>query len=265
MRIIRNITSSGKNTMKTLSSDMEDAIYSNVKEHYPDSWYEPIITKSLLKELSDILNQRTIQIPGGTIRTASMLNILAEDPDHELGDFGILAKIRYHDGQLIEGAAIFESVKKDHEKNIFSNLKKDVTKRIRSISHHSMLLMYDYDCITGMAFPTSAEAIIGGQPHGWDTWAPYTHAAAVQSNIALELGIKHTGLYKTAQPFSYQLCYRYLFGLDLDFQKTAVDTVKGFKSDRGNPKFLFIISASHGGYEPDLNIEYDSTKYLEIK
>jgi len=90
-------------------------------------------------------------------------------------------------------------------------------------------------------------------------------ASTVPANLAFTLGLKTTGLYKVSVPFSYQLCYRYLYGLDLDFNKQQLETAAGVNTARGNPKFLIQISASHGGALLLDNFEVDKSRYSEFE
>ena len=45
----------------------------------------------------------------------------------------------------------------------------------------------------------------------------------------------------------------------------ALETAGGIKSDRGNPKFLVLISVSHGGAEAQNSFEFDNRKYIEFE
>ena len=116
-----------------------------------------------------------------------------------------------------------------------------------------------------MAFPSVPEAVIGNFPHSWDNWLPATQGAIVPVNCAMQLGQKNRGLYKIAVPFSYQLCYRYLYGLDLDYSDNSLKIARGTKLDKGSIKYLVCISVAHGGSEPQRYFDFNREIYTELE
>ncbi|RPI97273.1 MAG: hypothetical protein EHM32_01820 [Spirochaetales bacterium] len=189
---------------------------------------------------------------------------LAGEPESELCSVAMLYKISYHDGQSVQGAGFLDAHAKDGGKNTFSSLKKDHLKRLHSIAHHSQLLLYDYDNITGMAFPATAESVLGAYPASWNAWTPYTVAATTPAHCALALNCKDTGLYKTSLPWSYQFCFRNIYGLDLDYGDAAVDTAKGVRFEKGRARYLVLVSVAHGGADLDDSIDFDRSAYIEL-
>ncbi len=250
--------------MKSLMFDLEGFIFTHVKENFPNNWNEAAITRSLLVTIKKAVSKKKISLPGNTIRTSWSIYSNMNEQNNFLCDFAMAVKVNYHDNHSVEGIALFDAKTRDPEKNTFSSIKSNNLKRIRSVSSHSQLLLYDYDNISGMAFPTSADSVVGNYPHSWDNWLPTTNASSVPVNLATELNVKNTGLYKVSLPFSYLLAYRYPFGLDLDFQKPALDTGKGFKTDKGNPRFLATVAVAHGGADLQDDIEYNEEIYIEI-
>jgi hypothetical protein len=250
--------------MKSLSYELETLIYKNIKENYPANWDRDSITRSIFADLKNLFHGKKIHTPGNTIKTLWRLYQLKKEPESIPGDVALIIQITYHDGQVAEGVVFYDIAEKDPDKNSFSVLNKNRIKKLTSFAHHSQLLLYDYDPITGMAFPSTVESVIGNHPHNWNSWIPYTHAATVQANLAFLLGNKTTSLYKVAVPLSYQLCYRYLYGLDLDFNKQALESATDLNSARGNPKFLIHISVSHGGAEPLSTLDFKSGQYVEF-
>ncbi|MBN2157953.1 MAG: hypothetical protein JW807_01065 [Spirochaetes bacterium] len=265
MKIIKKITSSSKDTMKSLSSELESLVYSNVKENYPGNWSREIVTRSFFSDLKKLFHGKNIHTPGNTVKSFWYLHHLKNDNDLSFGDIAIVLQISYHDGQVARGVAFFDVAEKDPGKHTFTSLNKNRLRKLNSLAPHSQVLLYDYDTITGMAFPSTADSIIGNYPHSWNNWISYTHAVSVPANLAIQLDNKSTGLYKVALPISYLLCYRYLFGLDLDFSSTALDTAAGIKTNRGNPKFLILVSVCHGGAEPLNTFDFDNRKYTEFE
>jgi hypothetical protein len=265
MKIIKQLASGNKNSLKSLSYELEALLYSNIKENYPGNWNRDSITRSIFSDMKKLLHGKKIHTPGNTINTLWQLHQLKKDDDSRSGDIALIMQITYHDGQTSEGVAFFDSAEKDPGKNSFSILNKNRLKRLASFAHHSQLLLLDYDPISGMAFPSTAETVIGNHPHSWNSWIPFTHAVTVPANLAFILGIKTTGLYKVSVPVSYQICYRYLYGLDLDFNKQALEAAAGINTARGNPKFLILVSVAHGGSEPLNAYTIDKSMYAEFE
>jgi hypothetical protein len=265
MKVIKQLTTGNKDTMKSLSVQLESLVYGNVRENYPASWDRDHITRGLFSDLKQLLSGRAIHTPGNTLHTSWHLHRLKDETDTHFGHCALAVQVAYHDGQTVTGVAFLETAEKDGGKNTFSRVAKNNYRKMLSVAPHAQLLLYDYDTITGMAFPSTAESVIGSHPHSWNAWIPYTHAVTVPAGLALSLDTKTTALYKASLPFSYQLCYRYLHGLDLDFSRAALETAGGIKSDRGNPKFLILISVSHGGAEARNSFEFDNRKYIEFE
>lgn len=264
MKVIKQMAPGGRNSMKSLSQELESVIYSSVRERYPASWDREIITASLFSGIKNTLHGKRILTPGNVIHSRWRMYRLSGDRDNSFCDTAIIVQVSFHDGQIVRGTAFLEIAEKDPQKNTFSGLNKTRIKKISSAGQGSRVILYDYDPIAGMAFPSTAESVIGTSPHSWNAWLPYTHAVAVPAGLALALDCKSTGLYKASLPLSYQICYRYLYGLDLDFGKQALDIATGTRTDRGNPGFLVLIAAAHGGAEPLDAFEFNRELYEHI-
>ncbi|OHD67437.1 MAG: hypothetical protein A2W19_03145 [Spirochaetes bacterium RBG_16_49_21] len=265
MKIIKQLPTGNKDNMKNLSFELESLIYTNIKESYPENWNRELLTRSIFSDMKKLFHGKKIHTPGSAIKSLWHLYQLKKNSDSIFGDAAIIMQISYHDGQIVHGAAFYDIAEKEPAKNSFSVLNKNRLRKLSSFAHHAQLLLYDYDPIAGMAFPSTADSVIGYHPPIWSNWIPYTHAVTVPANLAFTLGLKTTGLYKVSVPFSYQLCYRYLYGLDLDFNKQQLETAAGVNTARGNPKFLIQISASHGGALLLDNFEVDKSRYSEFE
>ncbi len=264
MKIIKQLATGNRDSMKSLTYELESLIYSNVKESYPHNWVQQQITRSLFSDMKGLFHGKTIHTPGDTIKSDWTLYQQKNSAEDIFGEIAIVVQVTYHDGQIVRGVVFHDVTEKDGGKNTFSSLHKNNYRRLLSVSPHSQLLLYDYDTITGMAFPSTAESIIGNHPHSWNSWIPFTHAVSVPANLALTLDLKNTGLYKVSLPLSYQISYRYLYGLDLDYSAAAMEIAAGIKTVKGNPRFLICIAVSHGGAEPIINFELNTKMYTEF-
>jgi len=246
---VQHIKNQGMNNTKELTQRIESLLYKATTGNYPDYWEEDIITLTVLKGIADIFGSREVTVPGNSIKTQWTLHMLNKDINNHLGDIAILATIRYHDGQNVEGVAAIKTAARDKEKNLFSSLKKDQIKKLNNNFHHSQILLYDYDHVTGMAFPAVPEAVLGNYPMNWNNWVPFTHGALVPAGLCAALSIKNTGLYKAAVPLSYQFCFRYFYGLDMDHGPLHLDIARGLKLEKGTFKYLLCLNLSHGNSE----------------
>jgi hypothetical protein len=265
MRIIKQLAPGNRDGLESLTFELESLVYANVKENFPGNWDDDYITRSLLSSLKNLLHGKNIHTPGNMIKSFWHLHQLKDKTDTELGDVAVIVQISYHDGQISKGAVFQDIAIKDPGKNTFSNLNKNHYRKILSVAPHSQLILFDYDTITGMAFPSTAESVIASHPHSWNNWIPFTHAVTLPANLALSLDVKTTGLYKVSLPVSYQICYRYLYGLDLDYSAMALETAAGIKTGRGSPKYLILIAVSHGGAEPATAFDFDKKRYVEFE
>jgi hypothetical protein len=265
MKIIKQLAPGNRDGLKSLNFELESLVYSNVKENFPGNWDCDFITRSLLSGMKKLLNGKNMHTPGNVIKTYWNLYQLKDKTDTTLGDIAFIVQVSYHDGQISKGAVFHATAIKDPGKNTFSSLNKNHYRKPLSFAPHSQILLFDYDTITGMAFPSTAESVIGNYPHSWNNWIPFTHAVTVSANLALSLDSKTTALYKVSLPLSYQICYRYLYGLDLDHSAASLETAGGIKTDRGNPKFLALIAVSHGGADPLTTFDFDKKMYVEFE
>jgi len=264
MDVVKKIRSRNQNSLKSAVFELENRLSDIISDSFPSSWDSDNINREIVSSLCELFNDKKIHAPGNSIKSRWKPYISIGKPEKEFGSIAILFNITYHDGHETEGITFYQSHTKDPDKNTFSSLRKDNLKRMNSNSPHSQLLLYDYDSITGMAFATSPEYVVGNSPHSWGNWLPGTHAATAPSDLSLSLGLKTTGLYKITLPFAYQLCYRNFFGLDLDHQKSVLDIGRGLKTDKGNPAYLITVSLAHGNSEPDTDFDIDRTVYTEL-
>ena len=179
MKVIQHLNSTGRDTMKSLSLQLESLVYANVRESYPARWDRDHITRELFSGLKRLLHGKTIHTPGSAMRSSWQLYRTKGDQEPGFGHCAILVRVAYHDGQTVTGAAFFETAEKDGGKNTFSHIAKNHYRKMLSVAPHAQLLLYDYDTITGMAVPSTAESVIGSHPHTWNAWIPYTHAVTV--------------------------------------------------------------------------------------
>ncbi|HOW81976.1 MAG TPA: hypothetical protein PK573_05405 [Spirochaetota bacterium] len=262
---LRQMKNDGSSNIKGYAQKIESLMFQAATANYPEYWEDDIITLTLIKGLAGMFNGQDLLVPGNIIRSRWTSYMMRGDFDNRMADIGLLFSIRYHDGNTVQGIAAIKAAVKDRDRNTFSSIKKDHIKKLNTAFHHSQVLLYDYDHITGMAFPAVPEAVVGSYPMNWNNWVPYTHGASVSTEIVSSLGIKTTGLYKTAVPFSYQLCFRNLYGLDLDQHPLPLEIARGMKPDKGAFKYLLCVSVGHGNSEPPEDPEISREVYTPLE
>jgi hypothetical protein len=174
------------------------------------------------------------------------------------GDLGVLVNIRYSDGSELKGGAILEAKKRARSSIGFDAIKSIQLDSVETNARHAMLLLYDYDKITHFAL----EPFLGDlrRPYRPAPLTTFTHAAVSPISIARKTGWRDQSLYRSCLPFSYQLCFRYFSGLDLDVDQGLIEVLEG-RAALGSPKYLLVFSIARGNVEPNAGIRPDHNSY----
>ena len=264
MDVIRKIKNHDGNNLKSAVFQLETGIMEIVRKQFSAVWDADLMSASLSEKLCSLFNERTIHVPGGSLFTKWKAYCTADPPEKIFSSMAFILHISFHDRDEVTGAAFLDIHVKDPGKNTFSDIKKDAMRRLNTSAPHSQVLLCDYDAIAGMAFATSPEYIVGNATHTWNNWMPVTHAACIQTELALALGEKTTSLYKGSFPFSYQLCHRYFYGLDLEYHGTAMDIARGEKTDKGTPHYLITVSLGDNASTCDDDFGINRSLYREM-
>src|SRR5208337_5374838 len=107
MKIIKQLASEGKDSMKSLSHELEALIYSNIKENYPNNWNRDFVTKSLFSDMKKLMDGKKIHTPGAALSSEWKLYQKIRDTESTTGDIAVIMQISYHDGQIAEGVAYY--------------------------------------------------------------------------------------------------------------------------------------------------------------
>lgn len=167
------------------------------------------------------------------------------------GDIGLLFRHRRSDGTTVEGAGFLEAKLRDRRSNRFGSVRQLQMQRLARRSPHTRLLLYDYNPIAVL----DTDHLAGP----WDDF-PYairsrpmhsrvTHGAVIPLPLAKVLGKYDDTMYPFCSSLAFQLSRRYFNLHDLDFRKKAVDAVKGFPSQYGNPAIILIVRSAPEGQE----------------
>lgn len=232
-----------------LISKIETKIIPSITECYPYEWNEDFITLSLLKSIRKNFHcidyfgwQETDNIHWSAYKCNGTI-------ENKYGDIGVLVKLIYKDGRVLEGVGFIEAKRRYVGKLTFDAIKLPQLKRITTNFPYSYTMLYDYEPITGFvanySIPPNDEKSRGLAS------TPYTHALVVQSHTILATTAKDKSLYKHGMPFSYLLVNRYFNGMDLNFDKKTIEDIKGFHTEKSYVSYLMNVTV----YEPGTNFE----------
>ena len=101
-------------------------------DSFREGWDTGIYLDGLMEGLTSLFHDSTIHSLDREILIKWESLKLDQEPDHP-GLVGFIFTIRYHDGEVIEGAWIMDLKLRDVDKNSFTNLRKDHLKRFHSL------------------------------------------------------------------------------------------------------------------------------------
>ncbi len=231
-----------------LTYDVEGIVRHRVATGFAHRHVENTITENLLTELNDQLHEVELTDLSTSTKILCEAYKYSGAAETAYGDIAVLVKIHYPDKTLFEGIGFLEAKKRDISGNGFGAFKLDQIQRIYQNAPHSFVLMYDQKSIKSdfvdvdvpyrmnckMCFPPPID----------------THAAVVANNVILRGSTLDTSLYKYSLPFSYQFCYRYLLGLDLNFSRSAAETAEKFVKSLPQ-RYVMTINVFRGVQPPD--------------
>ncbi|WBA13782.1 hypothetical protein [Salinivibrio proteolyticus] len=249
-------------------SKLEETISRSILSFFPSEWEEDTISLILLKKIREAFTNYHVFYgryePEGVFWSAYKYKGKIE---YKHGDIGVLVKIVYRDGSHIEGVGFLEAKKRYPRKLTFDSFSIPQLRRINKLSPYTNVLLYDYEDITGFIANSAIPLGILEEKNVSQGLAikAVTNALVVQAGTVLSDGAKDLTLYKFGIPLSHQIGLRYIQGLDLDFRKEVVDSVKGFNEKRGVCNYVLQITVSHIGDDiPEYDIKLNNNYYEEI-
>lgn len=236
-----------------LIAKIEEKIGPTISSCFPYEWDEDHITFSLLKSIRNNFNNFGYWGWGRRENVQWSAYKCNGKVESKYGDIGVLVKLIYKDGRVLEGVGFIEAKRRYQGKLTFDALKIPQLRRIKKNFPHSYLMLYDYEPITGFIgnYAVAPSELSGNRNSKGLATQPFTHALAVQTHTALATSAKDQSLYKHGIPFSHLLVHRYFNGLDLEFDNVILDNVKGCNSERGFVNYLVYATV----YEPGARIE----------
>lgn len=249
-----------------LIAKIEEKFGPTISSCFPYEWNEDHITFSMLKSIRKDFS--SFAFWGWGLRESVNWSAYKYSGklENKYGDIGVLVKLVYRDGRVLEGIGFVEAKRRYQGKLTFDALKIPQLRRIKKNFPHSYLLLYDYEPITGFIGNHAlapSESPLNTSYKGLAS-QPFTHALAVQTHTALATTAKDQSLYKHGIPFSHLLVNRYFNGLDLEFDEEILNHVKGFNSDRGFVSYLIEATVYEPGARIDEEPQINRNMYEEL-
>jgi len=230
-------------TLAEFTSKIEGILEDEVKRLLPGYWDEDQLTINFLIALTRQLSNKTIVDLRGVSKV--YINAFKQSgtlTETKYGDIAVILNITFPDGEKLEGVGYLEAKKRTEGAVTFDAVRETQLKTINSNAPRARLLLYDYEPITGFV-PTYFEEEIYYRHHFRSLrLMPTTHSVALPLNLALQVKHYDTKLYKFGLPFSHQLTFRYMYGQDLEFEKSALDASKGYADRQNLSKYVLTIT-----------------------
>lgn len=257
---LQNIT---KMTLLKFCQNLEQRIQEEIQDAYPTDWDEDYITRRLLVAVKS-LSYSQVEF----LTTFNNIFIAAFKQkgvsENKRGDIAFVLDITYKDGDNIKGVAFLEAKRRYQGTNEYSAIKNDQLKRLYAHAPTGRLLLYNYNYMSNLA-PTGIDGSTSSSS-GILPKIPSTYTSVMPLNTAIHLNSKKDNLEKLTIPFSYQLTFRYLFGMDLEFGENEVNVALGNSQNVENlPRYVVPITIKPGKkgekeidfvFSPEINREF---------
>jgi hypothetical protein len=249
------------------SQTVEQNIQEELIEAYPGEWDEDYITLRICRALRrlDYTQLEVLNTYSNVYISAYKLKGVNE---RKFGDIAILVDLEFKDADKIKGAGFLEAKMRYDNSNEYTALDFDQLERIYGNAPSAKVILYNYEHMSILA-PTGFDTSRISIGNGVLPKMPVTFTSVVPINTVLHLNAKNTRLHKVSIPFSYQFAYRYLYGMDLEFDTEKVNAAKGYIEEKyGRPTYIVAVIVRPGKREeketspsiPDINLE----NYYEI-
>ena len=222
-------------------TEIDDAITTEIVECYPRHWLEDVITHKWLLAVTKRFRHVTIADLDAPFSVTWDAYKASGAVENKYGDVGVIVNFSFAiagDRISATGVGFMEAKRVDRETLTYSHIRwGQLERQALNIAAHRVLL-YDFDSVE------SAELNVQG--HGFCrhmTAAPYhrAHAVTLITQHVLAAKKRNREVGTMGVPLGYQLCTRYLRGLDLDY---SLDPAEFLESVPGGPSFLIVADVT---------------------
>jgi hypothetical protein len=240
-----------KLTLDEFYLSVERILQNQIKENFPYQWDEDFITLKIIKDFRNSFNQIELSGFRNVLRINWEVYKFTGKSEQAFGDIALLVTLKNRGEEDLTGVAYLEAKKRTKNTTRFDSIKIPQLKRIQKNAPRSMMLLYDYDAITQFCVHKDDTVPLGVDYYNENGWLPYTHSVVVPIDLSLSLGKKNSSLYKYSTPFSYQLCFRYFHGFDLEYNEDNVRMTQKFSTTQVYPKYIMTLNIAKDGLESD--------------
>lgn len=250
---------------------VEKIVSGSIQDCYEYGWDENTITYTLLRQL--IRHFKNVRVHGYSheLETTWEAYKYSGQEEKDFGDIALLIRIRYRDGQELEGVGLLEAKRRSLKSTRFESAQDGQLRRIVKNAPRAMLTLYDYERIT--SFPTSIDFYsrqIDIKEHGQQLYnslpwtIPHTHCVVVPGYLAIATNSFDTTLYRNSLPLSHQLCNRYFLGFDLEHNPRVIRAAKGFSKKGRIPRYVLTVNIGQGTLPPEAKELMNPNIYTQI-
>ena len=223
-------------------SNTEQCISSAIARCSPRAWNEDHISYSWITALTAGPQQVSVQTDHPSPFAIAWDAYKADGPlEEEQGDIAFLVRCSFVDGNAITGVAFLEAKRVYPPGGDYQAIKRPQLQYQSSRIANHKLLLYDNRPISGAAENLALQGYCQAcYPEPFQS----VHAAVIPTQHALALHKRNRDLHALSTPLSYQICCRYLRGLDLDWEASLVEAVRA--GAVGGIRYLFVVHAAIG-------------------
>lgn len=221
--------------LATVDSLITDAIIGC----YSRNWNEDYITRRWLEAITGNLGPVTIADVSSPFSVAWDAYKATGKVENKYGDVGVIVRFQIRVGlesKTLVGVGFLEAKRLDPETGTYNHIRWDQLKRQGcNIASHRVLL-YDFE--------EMEEAGLNLQSHGFCQHLevePYrrVHASVLITQHVLAVRSRSRSLRALGVPLGYQICSRYLRGLDLDYSLNPAEIIDNMP---GGPDYLLVAN-----------------------
>jgi hypothetical protein len=259
-------------TWSDLARSLEEVVATQIASCTKDLWDENHITYNLVRAIRNVLSGSSITGDREKASIEAAVYKARGKVETRFGDLALLLKFTFRDGTELQGVAFYECKKREWDTHKLAAIQKKQLTRIHTNLWNARLLIYDREPIISSAFEAGHYPWLGPLVHAiavdndelvpthpllWPVLLPVMNAGVVPLGPVLATGRYDTSLYKFALPFSYQISFRNLQGLDLEYDAEIVAATKGMSHRYSVPKTVLAVSVRRGPggppTPPDIN------------
>lgn len=241
---------------------IEQTLETEVRKLLPGYWNEDLLTQNFLISITSKFKNIFLEDLNGVSKvTMNAFKQAGALTETKFGDIAVIVKIKYPDGEEIEGVGYLEAKKRDIGKMKFGATNPSQLKTINKNAPRARLLLYDYNPISGFIPTYCEEPYFENDFERILRYLPVTHSVALPINVALKANHFDTALYKFGIPFSQQLVYRYMYAHDLEFDDDTISASKGFGKRQRFTSYILTIEVGPSNTTEFSGIELNQEIY----